>query len=132
MHPKCYFITRKWNFAHDFIIQNQIIVHKIKSSRFDHSGAPSVLKMESELIDCMCVHFTVVTGSTDGIGKEYAKQLAQHGVNVVLIARNESKLIQVSREIGESIKTSLEEWRIKSDLKIINAMILIDQNTSVR
>lgn len=43
----------------------------------------------------------VVTGSTDGIGKEYAKQLAEQGVNVVLIARNVSKLIQVSNEIGE-------------------------------
>lgn len=43
----------------------------------------------------------MVTGSTDGIGKEYAKQLAQNGVNVVLIARNESKLVQISREIGK-------------------------------
>lgn len=45
--------------------------------------------------------YLVVTGSTDGIGKEYAKQLAQRGINIVLIARNESKLIQTSREIGK-------------------------------
>lgn len=43
----------------------------------------------------------MVTGSTDGIGKEYAKQLAERGINIVLIARNESKLVQVSREIGK-------------------------------
>lgn len=43
---------------------------------------------------------SVVTGSTDGIGKEYAKQLAQRGINIVLIARNEAKLIATSREIG--------------------------------
>lgn len=42
----------------------------------------------------------MITGSTDGIGKEYAKQLAQRGVNIVLIARNLTKLMQVSREIG--------------------------------
>lgn len=42
----------------------------------------------------------MITGSTDGIGKEYAKQLAQRGINIVLIARNESKLIDVSKEIG--------------------------------
>lgn len=42
----------------------------------------------------------MVTGSTDGIGKEYAKQLAKRGINIVLIARNESKLIDVSKEIG--------------------------------
>lgn len=35
-----------------------------------------------------------------GIGKEYAKQLAQRGINIVLIARNEAKLIATSREIG--------------------------------
>lgn len=45
----------------------------------------------------------MVTGSTDGIGKEYAKQLAQRGINIVLIARNESKLIDVSKEIGMCI-----------------------------
>ncbi|XP_031635052.1 hydroxysteroid dehydrogenase-like protein 1 [Contarinia nasturtii] len=44
-------------------------------------------------------NWAVVTGSTDGIGKEYAKQLAHRGVNVVLIARNESKLATVAREI---------------------------------
>lgn len=43
----------------------------------------------------------VVTGSTDGIGREYAKELAQRGINIVLIARNESKLIDVSKEIGK-------------------------------
>lgn len=48
----------------------------------------------------------VVTGSTDGIGKEYAKQLAQRGINIVLIARNESKLIDVSKEIGIHITSS--------------------------
>lgn len=42
----------------------------------------------------------MVTGSTDGIGKEYAKQLAQRGINIVLIARNETKLIATAREIG--------------------------------
>lgn len=42
----------------------------------------------------------VITGSTDGIGKEYARALARHGINIVFIARNESKLLQVSNEIG--------------------------------
>lgn len=42
----------------------------------------------------------MVTGSADGIGKEYAKNLAQRGINIVLIDRNESKLIDVSKEIG--------------------------------
>lgn len=50
------------------------------------------------------IYFSVVvTGSTDGIGKEYAKNLAKHGINIVLIAHIESKLIDVSKEIGKHI-----------------------------
>lgn len=43
----------------------------------------------------------VVTGSTDGIGKEYAKELAKRGMNLVLISRNMDKLQKVSSEIGK-------------------------------
>lgn len=43
----------------------------------------------------------MVTGSTDGIGKEYAKELAKQGLNIVLISRTESKLAVVAKEIGE-------------------------------
>lgn len=43
----------------------------------------------------------MVTGSTDGIGKEYAKELAKQGLNIVLISRTESKLATVAKEIGE-------------------------------
>ena len=45
--------------------------------------------------------FSVVTGSTDGIGKAYAKELAKRGVNIVLISRNEDKLAKVAAEIGK-------------------------------
>nr|CAD7392663.1 unnamed protein product [Timema cristinae] len=41
----------------------------------------------------------VVTGSTDGIGKAYAYELAHRGVNIVLISRNIDKLNQVASEI---------------------------------
>ncbi|KAH8276701.1 hypothetical protein KR018_010889 [Drosophila ironensis] len=44
--------------------------------------------------------WAAVTGSSDGIGKEYAKELARQGINVVLIARNEDKLKVVAKEIG--------------------------------
>ncbi|ALC39792.1 CG6012, partial [Drosophila busckii] len=36
--------------------------------------------------------WAAITGSSDGIGKAYAKELARQGINVVLIARNEQKL----------------------------------------
>ncbi|XP_055608099.1 hydroxysteroid dehydrogenase-like protein 1 [Uranotaenia lowii] len=45
--------------------------------------------------------WAVVTGATDGIGKDYAENLAQKGMNIVLISRTESKLIKVADEIRE-------------------------------
>ena len=54
----------------------------------------------------------MVTGSTDGIGKECAKELAQEGFNIVLISRNLEKLNATAKEIqqigdkvGKEVKT---------------------------
>jgi short-subunit dehydrogenase len=49
------------------------------------------------LLGCL---ITVVTGSTDGIGKAYALELARRGVNIVLISRTQQKLDEVAAEIG--------------------------------
>ncbi|XP_036676010.2 inactive hydroxysteroid dehydrogenase-like protein 1 isoform X1 [Drosophila suzukii] len=46
--------------------------------------------------------WAAITGASDGIGKEYAKELARQNINVVLIARNEEKLQAVAKEIAES------------------------------
>jgi len=42
----------------------------------------------------------VVTGSTDGIGKEFALQLGRAGFNVLLVARNAESLKKTAEEIG--------------------------------
>ena len=41
--------------------------------------------------------WAVVTGATDGIGKEYVRQLAKRGFKVVLISRNVEKLEDVQK-----------------------------------
>lgn len=43
----------------------------------------------------------MVTGATDGIGKSYARHLAQQGLNIVLVSRTQSKLENVAAEIGK-------------------------------
>ncbi|XP_049304502.1 inactive hydroxysteroid dehydrogenase-like protein 1 isoform X2 [Bactrocera dorsalis] len=48
--------------------------------------------------------WAVITGSTDGIGREYAKELAKQGINVVLISRTKEKLIAVAEEIENEYK----------------------------
>jgi 17beta-estradiol 17-dehydrogenase / very-long-chain 3-oxoacyl-CoA reductase len=44
----------------------------------------------------------VVTGATDGIGKEFALQLAKKKFNVLLISRTASKLDALAQEICKS------------------------------
>jgi len=43
--------------------------------------------------------YAVITGASDGIGLEFAKQLAEKGYNLVLLSRTEEKLKRVAREI---------------------------------
>ena len=61
--------------------------------------------------------WTIVTGGTDGIGLEYARQLAQQGQDIIIVGRNETKLSKVKVEIeslGRSCRT------IKADLSVQN------------
>lgn len=44
--------------------------------------------------------WALVTGATDGIGKEYATQLAAKGVNIVLISRSRDKLGDLSTHLN--------------------------------
>ena len=44
----------------------------------------------------------IVCGSTQGIGKASAIQLAKLGANITLIARNESKLLKVLNNLDTS------------------------------
>ena len=48
--------------------------------------------------------WAVITGSTDGIGKAYAKALAAKGFDIVLVSRNPEKLEDVAQEIEKSYK----------------------------
>ncbi|KAK2711613.1 very-long-chain 3-oxoacyl-CoA reductase-like [Artemia franciscana] len=53
--------------------------------------------------------WAVVTGSTDGIGKAFAQELAKNGMNIVLISRSMDKLENVAREIRDTfnVKTKV-------------------------
>ncbi|KAG5674671.1 hypothetical protein PVAND_004624 [Polypedilum vanderplanki] len=45
--------------------------------------------------------WAVITGSSDGIGKQYAKELAKKGMKIVLISNVEKDLIKVKEEIEQ-------------------------------
>ena len=44
--------------------------------------------------------WVVITGATDGIGKEFAVQLAKKGFNILLVSRSKDKLDSAASEIG--------------------------------
>lgn len=49
-----------------------------------------------------------IKGSTSGIGKAYAEELAKRRVNIILISRNKEKLEAVSRSISETYKVETD------------------------
>ncbi|XP_027836471.2 uncharacterized protein LOC114119178 [Aphis gossypii] len=65
--------------------------------------------------DDMAGGWAVVTGCTDGIGKEYAMQLADRGMNVVLVSRNSDKLRNVAQQIYER-----HEGRVKTKIVVVD------------
>ncbi|THU89383.1 3-ketoacyl-CoA reductase [Dendrothele bispora CBS 962.96] len=71
--------------------------------------------------------WAVVTGASDGIGKEFAFQLAKAGFNVLLVARNKQLLDSTAKEIetkysGTSTKTYSIDFS-KNDEKAYTGLI---------
>uniref|UniRef100_A0A914HNJ6 Steroid dehydrogenase n=1 Tax=Globodera rostochiensis TaxID=31243 RepID=A0A914HNJ6_GLORO len=60
---------------------------------------PYFIARQKDLRKLVGAQWAVVTGASDGIGKEYAKQLAIKGFNIVLISRSADKLRVVKEEI---------------------------------
>jgi hypothetical protein len=58
--------------------------------------------------------WAVVTGASDGIGREFALGLAEAGLNLVLVARRGEVLAGLAREVGE--RHSVETLVVAADL----------------
>ncbi|XP_053692406.1 17-beta-hydroxysteroid dehydrogenase type 3-like [Sabethes cyaneus] len=52
--------------------------------------------------------WAVITGSSDGIGKQYAINLASKGMNVFLISRTESKLSELAEQIRSQYSVDVQ------------------------
>ncbi|MCK9421675.1 MAG: SDR family oxidoreductase [Bacteroidales bacterium] len=64
----------------------------------------------------------LITGATEGIGFEFAKLFAQKGNNLILIARNESRLQTISKELSSykiDIKVYVKDLSILDNAKYI-------------
>ena len=51
--------------------------------------------------------YALITGPTAGIGKALAYQLAEKGYNLLLVARREDRLIQISEDIKDKFNVEV-------------------------
>ncbi|MDT3778403.1 SDR family oxidoreductase [Nitrospira sp. MA-1] len=58
--------------------------------------------------------FAVITGASRGIGAEYARALATQGFDLLLVARDQNRLLELSKEIQQT--TSIQVWTETLDL----------------
>ncbi len=59
--------------------------------------------------------YILVTGATDGIGREAAMTYARYGADVILLGRNETKLKQVQEEVHNSTDCDADYWLLDMD-----------------
>jgi short-subunit dehydrogenase len=84
-------------------------------------------------------HWALVTGASEGIGREFCEQLAAAGLNLVLVARNEVRLTKVAQHLTQThpIKTlvvamdlsnpdAASQLKIRLDTAAIKVRLLIN------
>lgn len=72
--------------------------------------------------------WAIVTGASSGIGKQFAKQLAEQGLNVVLIARRENLLNQISTELQRTYNVKCRV--VVCDLSDPNFIDVVQEKTN--
>jgi short-subunit dehydrogenase len=77
----------------------------------------------------------LVTGASTGIGATYAKRLAQRGYDLVLVARNKSRLDALAAalvaETGRKVRTVVADLTDVQDLATVETLARDDANISV-
>src|SRR5271154_3278325 len=72
----------------------------------------------------------LVTGASSGIGAVYADRLARRGFDLILVARDESRLKQISKQIhaetGRNIEVLRADLTQKSDLRRVEQVLRSD------
>ncbi|XP_037126651.1 hydroxysteroid (20-beta) dehydrogenase 2 isoform X1 [Syngnathus acus] len=77
-----------------------LIFYSIKAAWKCYQGFKEFILSEFWQVDLRTYgQWAVVTGATSGIGKAYAMELAQRGLDIVLVSRCDVKLRQVAKEI---------------------------------
>lgn len=68
----------------------------------------------------------LITGATKGIGYECAKLLADYGVNLILVARDEAKLSKVKGELKNKVNVETIALDVRDKESVVNKLKDID------
>ena len=72
--------------------------------------------------------WALITGASSGLGKEFSRQIAATGMNVVLVARRRARLEELATELSSA--HGVEVMVIDQDLSQENAAGIVTQKTS--
>jgi len=73
---------------------------------------------------------TLITGASSGIGEAFARKLAAHGHNLLLVARSEDKLVTLCSELGRS--ANIRAQFVAMDLSSPDAAARLFEETTTR
>jgi NAD(P)-dependent dehydrogenase (short-subunit alcohol dehydrogenase family) len=79
---------------------------------------PTLPKMDNSVIEQMRSKTALVTGGTDGVGKEVARGLAERGARLVIVGRDAEKGARAERDIRASTKNSNVDF-VQADLSLV-------------
>ena len=67
--------------------------------------------------------YVVVTGASAGIGEEFARQLAQAGENLILVARRQDRLQQIAEKLSEAFGVQVQTIALDLSLPEAGAVL---------
>jgi uncharacterized protein len=77
----------------------------------------------------------LITGASSGIGAVYADRLAKAGYDLILVARNGSRLAELARDLttktGRSVETLPADLTVPADLAQVEKMLQNDQSITL-
>jgi short-subunit dehydrogenase len=81
-------------------------------------------------------HYALVTGGTSGIGYELAKLLAQDGYNLILVARNDAELQNVSNELQDQYNVQVvtiakDLFEVDNAFDLHNEVVAMNLNVEI-